>query len=249
MATSLLSMDVTLVRSARGARAALPSIVAAPSRRSFSLFAAPSTSTAKRTTRGTNVAVKALLGADFSTIADTLGNIRAPRGLFFQQQTQDDDKNTQTKATKTRLLTLVEDYAQAEYDLRQFEEFSGRCAMVALTVAMGLELGMDGHGLFEGLDTVVVSCYSFFAVAAMMSSVQVAAYLVEKGVREGEKFAGYAGKSMATSYHTFQRERAMSLKNVLEPFIDLSLLAIYKDINVTPPQSSPVRVKVEESRE
>eukprot|EP00959_Pyramimonas_sp_CCMP1952_P137045 2867808-Pyramimonas_sp.AAC.2 len=105
---------------------------------------------------------------------------------------------------------------------------------------------MDGHGLFEGLDSVVVSCYSFFVAATIMSSVQVAAYLVEKGVREGERFAGYAGPSMVTSYQTFQRERAMSLRKALDPFVEVSLQRIHKDINVTPPVSCLVPVEVDE---
>jgi len=245
----LTSMDANanLVHSTDGMRTMATSC-SSSSRRPFKAHTTHP-NTVRRTTTyrlRANIATKALLGADFSTFAETLGNTRSPR--LFERQVEE-IQSTQRIATKSRLLTLVEDYAQAEYDLRQFEEFSGRCAMVALTVAMGLEVGMDGHGLFEGMDSLVVASYSFFVAAAMMSSVQVAAYLAEKGVREGERFAGYAGQSIAASYHKFQRERAMSLRKVLEPFVEVSLLAIYKDINVTPPLSSPIPVKVKNNKE
>jgi hypothetical protein len=42
-------------------------------------------------------------------------------------------QNIQTdQSSKLKLIPLLEAYAQAEYDVKQFEEFSGRLAMVRL---------------------------------------------------------------------------------------------------------------------
>lgn len=159
-------------------------------------------------------------------------------------------QNIQTdQSSNLKLIPLLEAYAQAEYDVKQFEEFSGRLAMVALTGAIGLELLMGGQGVFEGLDSVVVTCYSLFTVATLMSSVQLAAILAERGVSAGERALNSTlilSKDMAKSYQTFQRERAVSLKKAIQPVIDSTILTIYEDINVSPPVSSqwvPIRVE------
>jgi hypothetical protein len=116
-----------------------------------------------------------------------------------------------------------------------------------------LELLMGGQGVFEGLDSVVVTCYSLFTVATLMSSVQLAAILAERGVSAGERALNSTlilSKDMAKSYQTFQRERAVSLKKAIQPVIDSTILTIYEDINVSPPVSSQwVPIRVESSSE
>jgi len=188
----------------------------------------------KRT--GGTCVTKALAGADFSTLEP-----------FAIQNIQTD------QSSNLKLIPLLEAYAQAEYDVKQFEEFSGRLAMVALTGAIGLEMLMGGQGVFEGLDSVVVTCYSLFTVATLMSSVQIAAILAERGVSAGERALNSTlilSKDMAKSYQTFQRERAVSLKKAIQPVIDSTILTIYEDINVSPPVSSQlVPIRVESSRE